>query len=245
LRIVDILERPYPSFLGLNLSLETRESILKHGVDKAGALGAEFPRCRQPWLEAQLVDLADSLAYYAHDVDDGLRFGVFDPEELEHLELWQQAREAARRTYPDAGAGRLLRATLQQILKLPIADLLAQSSRRLEASGITEADQARDHEQRLIRFSPDMQQMHTQLRAFLFERFYRADSVEETRRRGRDQLRDLFHYYMNDPDEMAPWARQRQRDGEEPEGLPRVVCDYIAGMTDRFAIQDHAHRHLG
>lgn len=239
LRIVDLLERPYPDFAGLNLTREIRESILKHGIDKAGVLGQEFEPCRQPWLEAQLVDLADSLAYYAHDVDDGLRFGVFATDDLESLEIWQRAGEAAAKAHPGLDGNRRLRSIQQQMLKLPIADLLRESEARLREARLGAPEEARQLTHRLISHGAEVREMQVALRRFLFENFYRADSVEETRKRGRAQLRDLFECFLQHPEHMAGWAQRRLEAGGEPEGLPRVVCDYIAGMTDRFAMQEH------
>ncbi len=236
LRIVDLLESPYPGRQGLNLCLETRESFLKHGPPKQGAVGRDFVKRRHPWLEAQLVDLADSLAYHSHDVDDALRFGVVTVKDLEELELWERAGQEAQRRYPQASAEERLRPTIHQTLHLPIMDLVEETGKRLGDANFSSPQDSRDHDIRLVSFSPDMARMQRQMQRFLFARFYRADRVVKDRRSARTTLRELFLHLLEHPHDRADWARQ-PRQGQESE--ERLVCDYVAGMTDGFAQREH------
>ncbi len=247
LRIVDLLERPYPDRPGLNLCHETRGSILKHGPEKAGELGREFERLPHPWLEAQVVDLADSIAYLSHDVDDGLRFGVLSLQDLEQVELWQHARLEAQGRYPKADLRELIRPALNQTLHLPIVDVIEESDRRIQESGIRTPTQAREAPRRLIAFSPPMQAMQTQLKGFLFERYYRAERVVKERAECRTRLRELFEYLLDHPKDMqerpdqlgaAPRVPFGALDSEESSHARRV-CDYVAGMTDRFTTSEN------
>jgi dGTPase len=218
LRIVDLLESPYPDRVGLNLSYELRSSLLKHGVKSAGPIADDIVAEPYPWLEAQVADAADSIAYHSHDLDDGLRFGVFQEGELGELELWRKARDAAKRRYPQASARELLRPTIHQTLQLPILDLVEETGRRLQEAAPRDALTARRAKQRLVGFSDAMVAMQAEAKRYLFKRFYFAEQVITVRSEARRVLRELFLHL--------------QKSGA---GDWRQTCDYVAGMTDRFA----------
>ncbi len=238
LRIVDLLENPYPGRLGLNLTYEMRSALLKHGTKSSGPTSADIDVEPQPWLEAQVADGADSLAYISHDLDDGLRFGVFNDSELGELELWRRARREAQRRYPLAATDELLRPTVHATLALPVADLIAASDARLQAAGATSPLAARRTPERLIGFSPEMQEIQSEAKRYLFKRFYYADHVMSVRREARRQLRELFLHLHANPHQMADWARVRLAHPLPGDSDWRVTCDYVAGMTDRFAQQE-------
>jgi dGTPase len=222
LRIVDLLESPYPGRRGLNLTYETRSSLLKHGAKSAGPTADDVELEPQPWLEAQVADLADSSAYISHDLDDGLRFGVLVESELGELELWRRARAEARRKYPSASERELLRPTIHATLALPVADLIESSDRRIRAAGVDTPLAARRTKQRLIGFSDEMTAIQAEAKRHLFQRFYHAEQVVTVRSEARRILRELF-------------TKLR----ETQTGEWRDTCDYVAGMTDRFAQLEH------
>jgi dGTPase len=235
LRTVDLLESPYPGRVGLNLTYETRSALLKHGTKSAGPTADDITPEPHPWLEAQIADAADSIAYHSHDLDDGLRFGVFTEEELGELELWRRAREEAKRRYPDASAKELARPTIHQTLQLPIFDLINESERRLRDEAPADPLAARRTKQRLIGFSDPMAAMQLEAKRYLFKRFYHAEQVVSVRREARRVLSELFHFLKDHPTEMAEWTGRRLAQPLPGDNGWRVACDYVAGMTDRFA----------
>ncbi|MBL8844030.1 MAG: deoxyguanosinetriphosphate triphosphohydrolase [Planctomycetes bacterium] len=238
LRIVDLLENPYPGRMGLNLTYEMRSALLKHGTKSSGPTSADIEAEPQPWLEAQVADAADSLAYISHDLDDGLRFGVFSEADLGELELWRRARGEAKRRFPGAAGEELLRPTVHATLALPVADLIAASDARLQAVAPPTPLAARRTAERLIAFTPEMQEIQSEAKRYLFKRFYYADHVMAVRREARRQLRELFLFLHAHPHEMADWARARLARPLPGDSSWRVTCDYVAGMTDRFAQQE-------
>jgi dGTPase len=240
LRVVDQLERRSPDYPGLNLTRELRESLLKHERDADWP--AEFrPRPRRPYLEAQVVDLADSTAYAMHDLEDGLLADMFDEEHAaREVALWRGAREAVELRHPGflaATTDRKLRVKriTNELIKICINDLIQASSQRLARAGVTTPEQARQHESGLIAHSPEIATEVAELSRFLYSSFYRHEHLAELTRHAQALLQGLFAVYLERPEEMSPWYRQ----WIERAGLHRAVCDYLAGMTDRFAQQEH------
>jgi len=240
LRVVDRLERRSPDYPGLNLTREVRESLLKH--EGQADWPAEFrPRPANPCLEAQVVDLADSTAYDMHDLEDGLTAGMFTEEQLEHdVELWCGAREAVELRHPGfLGSTRdrklRIKRVANELIKICINDLIGESARRLAAAGVRSPAEAAAHEGRLIGHSPGIRAETGELQKFLHERFYRHEHLMELTAHASEVLRGLFTAYLERPGEMNPWYEA----WTEEVGLHRAVCDYLAGMTDRFVQQEH------
>ena len=239
LRVVDQLERRTPLHPGLNLTREVRESLLKH--EKREDWPDEFgPPPASPLLEAQVVDLADSVTYNAHDVDDGLRTGIFSEETLRaSSSLWRMARERSEARYPgfletSEDPGLANRRVVNDLLKILIEDLVRETARRLDEAAPQSPDDVRAHPHSLAGHSAELKPHVAELQRFLFDKFYRHPYLVETEERASRTLRALFESLMNDPTEMPPWF-QRWMDQVGPE---RAVCDYIAGMTDSFADEE-------
>jgi dGTPase len=241
LRVVDLLERRSPDYQGLNLTRELRESLLKHEDDEQWP--AEFePRPRRAYLEAQVVDLADSTAYDVHDIEDGLNAGMFSEADLERESaLWRAARASIQRRYPgflERTDDRKLRVrTLaNQVLKTSLNDLIGATRTRIAEAGLATADDARRHERLLVGHGAEVGPMVAELQQLLYRRFYRHQHLMELSEHARRVLGALFPVYVARPGEMARWYRA----WADEVGVERAVCDYLAGMTDRFAEQEHA-----
>lgn len=240
LRVVDLLERRSPDYAGLNLTRELRESLLKHETGEHWP--AEFgARARHPCLEAQVVDLADSTAYDVHDIEDGLHARMFGEQELERgSALWRQAREDVEARHAGflaaTGDDRLrVKRVGNQVIKACINDLIHASATRIAAAGVRDVHAVRAHGRMLIGHGPELQPQVQELQTFLQHRFYRHPYLMELSAYARAVLSGLFAAYRATPAEMSPWYRGWA--GEV--GLERAVCDYLAGMTDRFAEQEH------
>jgi dGTPase len=241
LRVVDLLERRSPEYPGLNLTRELRESLLKHEKDEDWP--DEFrPKPLKPFLEAQVVDLADSTAYDMHDVEDGLSAGIFSEEQIaSECAIWRGAREQVELRHPgflDASTDQKLRIKriANEMLKICINDLIEASAERLEAAHPDSAAAARGHKRLLIGHSRALKTETAELQRFLDRRFYKHKKLQELTQHAASTLQALFRAYVERPQEMAPWYRQ----WADRVGLHRAVCDYLAGMTDRFAEQESA-----
>ena len=248
LRVVDALEIRYPAFDGLNLSFETREGILKHCSQRhALRLSAREPQGpaqrfldgTQPSLEGQLINLVDSMAYNAHDVDDGVRAGLISAAQLAEVPLFARWRDEVLAEYPALAAQpgrRLLFETLRRMLSAQIGDLVASTSAALSLHQPEDADAVRGLPP-LVRFSAALHAQNTELKRFLFRELYRHPQVAQTTALARTMVAELYAAYTRSPAEMPT-------DYAQAEQLPRSVADYIAGMTDRFAQREH-HRLTG
>jgi len=240
LRVVDELEERYPSFDGLNLCFETREGILKH-CSRAHAqrlerlepngVAARFLDGGSPSLEAQLCNLADEIAYNAHDIDDGVRSGLLTLEQLDDVPLFAHYREQALRAHPSLAGRRLLFESIRLMLSDQVYDVIDHTRLRIAEQGPVDADAARSMPP-LVAFSPAMRDRSQVLKTFLLRNLYRHPKVMETTGRARQVVNDLFERYLNEPQEL-PEAHGRSQHHA------RAVADYIAGMTDRFAIREH------
>ena len=240
LRVVDKLEQRYPAFDGLNLSFESREGILKHCSKRdaqrieerePGGVAARFLAGGQPSLEAQLCNLADEVAYNAHDVDDGVRSGLMTLEQLEEVPLVHRYLRETLAAYPRLTGKRLLAETIRRMLSQQVYDVIDATRAAIEAAAPADAEDARTKGP-LVRFSPDMRQASTELKRFLFANLYRHPVVQAQRDRAEQVLRELFQLYLTDPTRLpADFA------GDEDHA--RACADYIAGMTDRFALKEH------
>lgn len=238
LRIVDRLEERYGAFDGLNLMFETRAGILKHCAPARardlGAVGQRFLDDRRPSLEAQICNLADEIAYNNHDVDDGLRSGLIALEQLEQISLFARHARQALLEFPTLGGRRLIHETVRRVIDAQVTDLLTETRQRIAANGIKKlADVERAPP--LVGFSAAMQAENRELKTFLRTELYRHYQVVRMTNKARRVIRDLFAAFLAEPRLLPP---QYQASGAQ-EGTPRVIADYIAGMTDRYAIKEH------
>jgi dGTPase len=238
LRIVDLLEERYPGFNGLNLSWETREGIIKHSSDydrPDPSDTEEFDPGIPPTLEAQIIDLADEIAYNNHDIDDGLKAGYLPLEELASLELWREVSGQVRAKFPLLDEERHIFQTISHLIGTLIRDLVATTESNLARSGITRLDEVRAQPHRIVRFSVETLGKNKELKAFLYKRLYRHYKVERMRVKAERFLTLLFENYREHPT-LLPGAYQQRFDQY---GQERVICDYLAGMTDRYAMDEY------
>ena len=233
LRIVDWLEERYAGFRGLNLTWETREGILKHGCDWEHPVPVP-ERGASPSLEAQVADHADEIAYLNHDLDDGLRSGLLDWEQLEDVALWAEARAALPAETKRAGE-RVLRAQLiRMLLDRLVSELAAESARALAAARIGSPAEVRGSPVPLVRLSAQTGALQRKLKEFLYAQLYHHPRVLEVSRRAEEILGDLYRAYRADPGALPAHVVERFA----PDGEARAIADYIAGMTDRFALAE-------
>jgi len=238
LRIVEVLEQRYPGFEGLNLTWETREGIVKHSsdYDRPGSRAAdEYAPRERPTLEAQLIDLADEIAYNNHDIDDGLKAGYITLEELAGIALWQETWQQVAEKFPALDEERHVYQTISHLIGWLINDLVEHAGQTLTAAGIRTLDEVKNHPRRLIGFSPPLREKNRELKSFLYRRLYRHYKVERMRVKAERYLSILFQTYQEHPS-LLPAAYQERFDRH---GRERVICDYLAGMTDRFALDEY------
>lgn len=240
LRVVDELEHRYPQYDGLNLSFETREGILKHcsranaqriEAQEPGGVARRFCDRTQPGLEAQLCNLADEIAYNAHDIDDGVRSGLIGIERLSEVGLFDRYRREALAEYPELRGRRVLYETIRRMLSAQVYDVIDATTAALASAAPSDADAVRQARP-LVLFSESMRVESTELKRFLFRNLYRHPQVTQTANRAQGVVRALFAVYVDDAAEM-PEAYAGRVDRY------RAVADYIAGMTDRFAIREY------
>ena len=246
LRVVEELEERYARFRGLNLMFETREGILKHcspaRAAQLGELGRRFLDRRQPGLEAQLTDLADGIAYNSHDVDDGLRAGLLTVEQLTEARLFREQYEEVRRLHPELAARRTVHEVVRRMINRQVTDLIRTSRQRLAAAAPRDVEAVRAQPSFLIAFSEDMHEQHLELKRFLRTHLYRHYRVHRMTAKAARVVRALFEAFYEDPRLLPEEAQHsvRVREAEEGDaGRARAVADYVAGMTDRFAITEH------
>jgi dGTPase len=233
LRIVDLLESPYAGIVGLNLSWEVREAMAAHSK-RRDAPAARDLISGEPTLEARVVDAADSLAYDTHDLDDALGYGILTFAELEDVAFWRTGADRVRREAPDLDAERFRRAVIRALIEWQVTDLLTTTANRLRENRIASLEDVR-RTPGLVGISVEAQTAKDQLEMFLYERVYRHSRVRAMADEGQRMIRELFAAYCSDPAEMS--ERFARRTPHEP--MPRIVGDYLAGMTDRFARQEH------
>ena len=244
LRVVDELEERYATFPGLNLTFETREGVLKHcsanNARKLGELGKRFLEKNQPSLEAQLVNIADEIAYNNHDVDDGLRSGLLSVDQLLEVALFARQYQEVQRRYPDIAPRRAIYETVRRMINFVVTDLIENSRSLIAASGIKHIEDVRRQTKPLVAQCPEAGEKSLELKRFLRQNLYAHERVSRMMREAVRIVRELFETFMQDPRRMPPQYQEKLHAQEAPPARARIVADYIAGMTDRYAMREYA-----
>ncbi len=254
LRVLTKLEHKYPRFDGLNLTWETLEGVIKHNgpliggrktIDDLPAAFRDYDALQSLELgtfagpEAQVAALADDIAYNNHDIDDGLKAGLFEIEDLLDLPMAGEMFRAVMAEYPGLDRPRLIGESVRRLIGLWIGDLVGEFNRRAVAEAPGSVDEVRALSRPLAAFSPAVEENQKPLRAFLFERMYRHHKVNRMMSQARRIVRDLFNLFLEEPETLPPPWNERARGAADRTKRARVVCDYIAGMTDTYAIDEH------
>jgi dGTPase len=239
LRIVEYFEIRYAAFRGLNLTRGVREGIVKHSRDYSVAEHPELSGYfldRRPPLEAQLIDMADEIAYLSADLEDGFEAGMLAPEDIcAHVRIFKQYFDAMKREYPHAEGKLVFNEALKRMLNALVGDLIEETARGVKSAGAESLDQIRGFPQRLVAFSPDTEEMRREAKQYLYRALYSSPELEGDIGEAARVVRDLFACWVSDPSLLPPaYAGQAVE-----QGAPRVVADYIAGMTDNYILQQH------
>ena len=245
LRIVEYFEVRYAAFRGLNLTLGVREGIVKHSRNYSAAEHPELSPYfldQQPPLEAQLIDLADEIAYLTADMDDGMEAGMLHSEALrQHVRIFDQSLRAVERDHPTAAENLRANEALKKMLNTLVGDLIRETARRVDAGGIATLTDVRRSGQRLVAFSPQIEELRREAKQHLYATLYSREELQRDLQEATTVVRELFAYWVNDPSLLPP-ANQSQLPSQ---GIPRVVADYIAGMTDHYILLQYAECRKG
>jgi dGTPase len=225
LRVVELLENAYPDFPGLNLTFEVREGLQKH-ERKDG-----FPS-----LEAQIADLADEITYYSHDLDDAVDFEILTAEQLSENDVWKRSQQHVLAHYPEAREPELHKLIIRNIIDLQVQDVVTTSATSISKANPKDADDVRKQPVKLIDYSDILRKANHALRKFLYANVYYHPRVAKVNQRACEMLKKVFESYVTDPGQLGEVATRRL----EQEGLHRTVCDYVAGMTDRYLMEEYA-----
>ncbi len=233
-RIVETLEQRYPDFPGLNLTWETREGIVKHTTEYDVSQAEGYEPGKRATLEGQLVNAADEIAYTTHDLDDGLRSGLISVSDLRGLRLWQEALQElgiSERNFDEMAQRRVIR----HLINREVTDVLQHVDSGIEEYGIQSVDDVRRAPHNLVGFSAPLESRNRELKDFLLQRLYRHHRVMRMQTKAKRLIHQLFQAYVDEPRQLPEEVQEKVSEGQRE----RVICDYIAGMTDRFAIQEH------
>jgi len=241
LRCIEVVESPYPGFHGLNLTWEVRAGLLKHEAHIEGAALEGHPIGPFQSIEAQVADIADDMTYHAHDVDDGLEAGIVTLQQLETTEFWRMAASATRERYPTLSEYQFVRATIRRMLELQVFDVTEYAFVTIDKLNPRSTRDVMIAPQRIVDFSPGMKDILDEFSAFMFENLYFHHGVADATRQSVGMMRKLFLHYIEHPETMGQKARARI----DQEGLWRTACDYVAGCTDRYAIEEYERFGLG
>jgi dGTPase len=236
LRIVELLERRYPAFPGLNLTWETREGIIKHMDGYKGPMPEGLTNEIALSLEAQVVDVADEIAYNNHDLDDAMRSEIFTAEDAMEASLWAEHYETARRDHPDSPEDVIRSEAIRRIINAQVTDLIESALRRIGGLDLKNIGDVRRRGHGVAAFSGDMNRRNMELKKFLMARMYRNERMKGLEESARGTITKMFEAYVSDPGKLPGHVARR----EDVDGRYRMVCDYISGMTDRFALEQHA-----
>lgn len=247
LRIVETLERKYAAFPGLNLSFETREGIVKHHSAYDTPSNRDLACYRldeQPALEAQIGNLADEIAYNNHDIDDGFRAGMLTLEALRGLELFGRYYDEVEQAYPEASQRLQVNETVRRMINCLIIDVIEETTRRIEEAGVSNFADVRSAASALVGFSREARRLNGELKKFLYKNMYRNYRVARMASKAERVIREIFEIYMQTPEMLPPHQQQLMQQADrhgspDREQLARLIADYIAGMTDRYALEEH------
>ncbi len=235
LRTVEDLELRYAKFRGLNLTFEVREGIIKHSHDYSEAQHpelAEYLLDLRPPLEAQLIDLADEIAYSTADMDDGFEARLLRlPQVRKRVRVFERYYLEAEAKYPDAADKLKFNEALKRVLNRFVTDLIENTGRRIQAAGVTTLEELRHYPERLAGFSPEVEEERREAKSFLYEALYNSKPLEPEKRKAENVVTEVFNYFLSHPEALPHGFQDRMENGK----LERVVCDYIAGMTDHYA----------
>lgn len=242
LRVVDLLEERYAEFSGLNLTFETREGILKHcsikNAKELGELGRRFIDKKQPGLEAQVANLADEIAYNNHDIDDGLRSGLLDIDQLQDVALFAAPYREVSDRYPGLPVRRRIHETIRRMINLMVSDMIEHTRQAIADAGVKSIDDVRELSTPMARYSVHVQQLILELKRFLRVSLYAHPRVKEKSVKAAKTIRDLFELFLEKPELLPTEYQALIPDDSSAASRARVIADYIAGMTDRFAIRE-------
>ncbi|HIE36349.1 MAG TPA: deoxyguanosinetriphosphate triphosphohydrolase [Candidatus Omnitrophica bacterium] len=239
LRVVDFLEERYPNFKGLNLSWEVREGIVKHSllnVKNTCLSSLGFDSEEQPTLEAQVVDIADEIAYNNHDLDDGIKSGMIEINDLQKVKLWKETYKNVKKEYRNLNNKIRIYLVIRSLINLQVTDLIDNTFKKIKKLKIRDFKETKKCKERLITFSKEMGELREELRKFLFKNLYSHWRVLRMSDKAKRFVRALFYVYLNNPDLLPPNFKKNIKKGES---IKRVICDYISGMTDRYALEEY------
>lgn len=246
LRVIDKLEQKYADFDGLNLTFETREGILKHcsvlNAKELGDVGERFINKTQPSLEAQLTDFSDETAYNNHDIDDGIRYGLISINDLLKIELFKEQHDIVNKQYPGLDDKRLLHEIIRRMINIMVVDLIDTSRNNIANANLKSSSDVRNHKQAIMAFSPEMNEKKLELKQFLRKNLYQHYRVHRMTKKAANVIDSLFEAFIVDPNILPTEAIHhcnilKERNGDR--GMARGIADYIAGMTDRYAILEY------
>ena len=236
LRVVEELEQKYPGFVGLNLTWETREGLAKHSTSYDHPGDRKDFTARSSSLEAQVANLADEITYYSHDLDDGLDSGLLSEKTLNReVRVWNHAARKVKRAHGELADECRWYFIIRCIIDEQVRDVVETTEQRIFDSGVKTSDEVRAQAASLVQYSPKRRKLNLELRDFLYDNLYYNPVVHEPNQRAVRMMEQLFHHYLEHPQEIGQQARKRVK----KIGLHRAVCDYIAGMTDRYVIREH------